>query len=356
MTFNITRTASTPVPNKTLNTKVAEKAVVKNIAPLTIYNTETGTVDVSSDSPWGLPASVEQKPVEKKPVAEPDRHAAWKAEQATKKAEREQKREERAVKSQTLAKDFLLKGDLVSAAKAIGLSPNELALYVDNARLAIPNKKEEKAPTLEETVAQLRQQIEEQKKQDMQFRMTIQQVNYIKEHIVPELAANKDKYKVLGLYEQKEVQNEIYKLMNEHFQETGEELTAAEVASSLNDQLATIHKSSIEKLKAAKLFEDMFQKEAVVENLETDETTEEPAGNIDRSVMRTVNLQSEPYKADKSKADSTTKKLLNRNKPTDEEEAEELIPTAVRRPPGKKVHPVFMSREERLAALRAEEE
>jgi hypothetical protein len=354
--------------------------VIRQIAPLTQYNTETGNVDVKEDSPWGIAAPSSDEVAEKVEKTAPesvDRHNAWKAEQAQKREERERGREEKAVRSQALAKDFLIKGDLVNAAKALNMSPSELATYIDNARLGIANKPETpKKLSLEEQVAKLNQELEESKKQAQEFNQNLQITNYIKENIVPELSANKEKYEVLHFYDAKYVQSQIYQLMNEHFQETGETLSVAEVAESLEEQLANIHKSSIEKLRAAKKFQDLFVPEAkkgkkVPANEELAERIDDgdsdyEAQNVDRSVMRNrnVNLTSEPYNPNASKSDNVSQKLINRNKKIEQAEAQadaimaEITPknaTPRRSSSKEKIPYAFLSKEERMARLNEED-
>jgi hypothetical protein len=363
-----------------INTKYTDNPTVRNIAPLTTYNTETGTVDTDPNSPWGgdSPAETVEEVAAVKPkvevpkTQEVDRYAAWKLAEDAKKVEREQGRQDKATKQQALAKDFLMKGDLVNAAKALNMSPAELALYVDNARLGIPNKQATPAKlTLEQQIEKLNKELQDSKQEAAKYNQTLEVSNWIKDNIVPELSANKDKYEVLHMYEPKDVQAQIYQLMNEHFQETKETLKVSEVAEMLEDQLANIHRSSVEKLKAAKKFQDLFVPEAKVKAkkpaatlAETDVEEEQEGGrNLDRSVTRNISLESEDYQANKTKSDSVTNKLINRNKKLnqdlDEAEAEadelteQLNPTAAvkRSTSTKKVPYAFLSKEERMARL-----
>lgn len=369
--FNITRVApTTPVApasqqgNNANHTRFAEKPVTRNIAPITEYNSKTGNLDVRSDTPWGKPAA--ETPAVETPAAEtatstttPDRHTKWREEQAAKKAQREEQRLAKRSKQEALASELLKKQDLVGAAKALGMSPADLATYVDNARLQIPVKTEELTPEQkraqdEEKFRQERLAFEEEQKA---FKYQTIAYNYIKDNIAPVLA-DKEKFEFIHKYDAAKVQNYIYEFMNKHFQETGEELSPQDVAETIEEQMYNAHVQSLESLKGIKKVAKYFAPAPTPTEVEETQQPQRPTRDV--SVKNQI---VEPTLANK-KARPLDSRFPMQDQEVDqlmaEAEAEEakITPSAASRrtTSNSNVPFAFLSREERLARMKLERE
>lgn len=379
--FNISLQPTVPVVPK-VNTsgsashanqviKQADKPVTRNIAPLTEYNNETGNLDVSPRSPWGVSSEVETVKTEPEVVAETkvsstERQAQWKADQAAKKQKVQEKRVEKQAKQQVLAKDLLLKGDLVGAASALGMTPSEFATYVDNARLQIPNKVEELTPEQkrvqdDENFRKDRLVFEQEQKN---FKYQVIASNYIKDNIDPVLA-DKDKFEFIHKYDVGKVKNFVYEYMNKHYVDTGEELKASDVLETIENQMYETHKSSLESLRGMKKVSSFF---APVTRIE-DDNTEVPVSRDSKVEPRKVSMEPDNYPFKEPTLANKTTRSLDSRFPTRDTEVDDMIAEAeeeearvtqtsqaVRRSAnsGNNTPFALLSREERLARMKSE--
>ena len=269
--FNIQRVApSTPVaanqggkPNQT-NTRFADKPAVRNIAPITEYNSETGLLDVKKGFFAEEPSTEQAKPAEtdkqEAPAKQTDRHSQWKQEQQAKREAAEAKRVEKAAKNQALAKDYLKKGDLINAAKLLDMTPSDLATYVNNSLLNIPQ--EEKKLTPEEQreldLSKFKEERLKFEEEQKNFKYEVIASQYIRDNITPEIS-NKDKYEFIHQGDISKISRYVYEYMNDHYQKTNEVLQAKDIIESIEAQMEKEFVSSFEKAKNVKKLAKYFQ-------------------------------------------------------------------------------------------------
>jgi hypothetical protein len=384
--FNINRTtpATTVQPMPKTNAvgnerrvNIAEKSTVREIAPLTEYNNETGLLDIKADAPWGRRTDeegVEQSTqsengqVQQEASTNKDRHAQWKQEQSQKKAEREQKRTEKQVQKQAQAKALLSQGDLLGAANALDMSPADLVTLVTNAALQIKPEDqkalspEEKKQREEEQFRKERLQFEQEQK-DWRYQQIAS--NYIRDNITPELQ-NKDKYEFIHQNDINQIQSYTYEYMNKHFQETGETLNAKDVLETIEEQMYQSYVASLEKGRSIKKVAQYFQPKEEQEGQDA-EGQQLQSFSAPKRESVSVSAFLEPTLANK------TPRPLDSRFPTRQQEqdvdtmiaeaeAEEeriqksYVPSSAARgtPSNYKTPFAFLSREERLARIRQE--
>jgi hypothetical protein len=344
-------------------TRFADKPLVRSIPKLTNYNSETGLLDTIST--WesrgqeerATEAAPSKDSVEK--TVGDDRLDAWRTEQAEKKAEQKERKAEKAAKQQLLAKDFLRKGDLVSAANALGMTPSDLAAYVDNARLQIPNEAEKELSPSEKKAneeAQFRKEVEDFKREQQAFKYQTIASSYIKENIDP-ILSDRDKFEYIHNADVSQIKNYVYEFMNDHFRATGEELKASDVLETIEEQMFQAHISALEKAKQIKKVAKYFSPEEAKEDSIMEESP--------KTERRSISMPSAPSFKESRLEDRKEKSLNSRFIMKDEEldellseaeEQEELntIPaTAHRRTSNKTPNFAFLSRQERLNLIRA---
>lgn len=371
--FNISLTPgdATKGTQPNAQTKATTKTGTRNvnIAPLTEYNRETGLRETRADSPWGAPSSSPdaQQPSEvatdqDKPAASPDRHAAWKKAQAEQKATREQAKLDRQVKEQALAREHLKKGDLTSAAKALGMTPAEFQAYTQNALLAIPT------PDKEQTPEQKRQAEDEKfradrlafEKEQREWRYMQTANDFIRANIEPVLK-DTDKYEFINEQEKPKIYSYIYEFMNKHYQETQETLSVNDIADEIENQLFNTYKASVEKGKKLKKAASLFA--PVVEDQQEDGEQHNPNASIKKGKrLFEIDTPSDPF-AEPTLANKRGAALDSRFPSRGEDyeaEAEELekqeLPRAhpVKTASGKSVPFALMSAAERHEQMRRE--
>lgn len=286
--------------------RMSPNTLTRSLSPLTRYNPETGIAEEIEDM-GSLPQddqslnqqtgeSQVQPANEEVQKRQAERHAKWKAEQADKQQAKEQAKQDKQVKQQLLAKDFLLKGDLVNAAKALNMSPTDLATYVDHARLGMPKEEKPLTPQRQREADEKkfrddRLAFEQEQKvwreqMEMDKRSSIAN-NYIASHILPVLKDN-SKYELLNHEDHNKVASLVYDHMNEHYRDTctfdeeekkwntdGEELPVAEILQKMEDLLFQSHQNLLEESKKIKKFSNYFQ------TAETPEPEEESEVNLD---------------------------------------------------------------------------
>ena len=296
---NLTRIIQAPVAPigsnpKSVPTKVKETPVVREIAPFTDYNTKSKMIEPRKD--WSVPNKEESKEeVVAKPTTSKDRHEQWKKDQAAKQESRQIAKTEKAAKQQLLAKDYLQKGDIMNAAKALGTTPQELIALTQNAALSIPTVKEQMTPE------QKRAQEEKDYRESKDNQLKELQNNYsnlansiwIKENITPVLT-DKTKFELINRGDVSKISQAIFEYANKHYIDTckldakgnllekGEILDINEIAETIEQQYEEAAIASIEAnkkaKKLAKYFADKSEDEQVEDPIE--EEQEEPAAMV----------------------------------------------------------------------------
>lgn len=341
--FNIkvTQSAVSAPPNGAGITKpdlgspqVVERS--RTISPLTQYNPESGLVEADPASPWGGQAKPieEPKPPETPPAdpAAPSRREAWKAEQDKRSAERAEKQRKAIEEKQPLVRDFLKKGDLAGAAKALGMTAAEFREYAQNVLLTMPTPDKELTPEqkLEKERQEIREEREAIKKRQDQLEYAQTADRYIRDRIRPVLS-DKEKYEFISQQEPAKIEAYIYQFMNEHYAKTREELNPSDVADTIEAELERAFVQSIERhkplKKVAKLFAPKPAEEAAPQ-LSAEVEEPEPAP-VERPQLR------QPPAA---KPPPAPRQAVIRSEQN-----------------GSRVPFALLSREERLAALREEE-
>lgn len=358
--------------------KVAPQAVIRNIAPLTKYNPETGTREVDESSPWGAGSSdetsTETSDIKAKPEA--NRHDSWKAQQVAKK---QQRAEQAAVKQAQAAgsvKELLAKGDLVGAANALNMSPADLLVLTQNAALKVPTPEKELTPEQKKAKEEetFHQEVKQFRQQQESFNYQQIATSFIRDNIDPVLA-DKEKFELIHApgNDVKAIKNVIYEYMNKHYLDTcvkdkngtvikeGQVLNPADIAETIENQLYETAVSSAERLKSLKKTQKLLspaQAEALADALEE----VEPASAKSKMAPRKVSVFQEPTMANKKarpldsrfpvKSDDEVEPELE-----DEEQLNETykMPQAIKRKtPGESRHFAFLTREEKMAIIKAE--
>jgi hypothetical protein len=361
--------------------KVATQSVTRNIAPLTKYNSETGTLDVDEATPWGQSApaaEVESETTAPEPTTN-DRHTKWKSEQAAKRQAKAERQAAKAANQQRSVRELLAAGDIAGAAAALDMSPADFMVLTQNAALRIPTEPDKLSP--EQKKAQEEESFRNEyaafKKEQEQFRYQQVASSYIKDNIDPVLA-DKDKFELINApgNDVKKIKSVIYEYMNKHYSETsvydnkgnlikeGQILNPADIAETIEQQMYESLAASAERIKQMKKTSKLFQQQEQEQEAETlEQQLQEPsargrlAGN--RAVSVKSDLLAEPTVANKQ-ARPLDSRFPTRDAELDQEEEEELnetanVPTqAVKRTgSGKNTHFALLSREERLALMKS---
>lgn len=385
--FNVTRVApetqgvpqTGPFKPKESKTKVSDKPVVRSIPAITKYNLDSGLIEPDAEkTTWGKRSVAEVGLKENEPSIEATPaedasydHSKWKQEQAAKKQERNQKKNEKAAQQQVLAKDLLQKGDIVGAARALGMTPTDLITYMDNARLSIPNKTEELTPEQqraadEEAFKSERLAFEEEQRA---FKYQTVKQSYTRDKILP-ILADADKFEMVNQANADgSITDYIYEYMNKHFVETGEELSAADVAESIENELYTARSQALEAAKKTKKLAKFFTPQELREMAdEAEQTGEERVDLGDATKARKVSFSRQAtdqfYEPtlDNTPAVSVDSRFPARLPEPDMDEVEaaesKYLPKtkATRNRTGNMnvSHPIFLPKEERLAQIRRE--
>ena len=386
--FNITKSPAAPsLPKNNLSgngnpiAKMADKATTRNIAPITEFNNETGLVEARPDSPWGRnndttteteTTETTETNAETPHTGVPDRYTAWKTEQAVKKEERAAQQTAKKVKSEALAQDLLRKGDLVGAAKALNMSPSDLAAYVDNARLQIPNPDKKLSP--EEQYKADEKKFKEDRlafeQEQRDFKRSVIKDSYIKSKIAP-VVQDQEAFEFIHLNDVNKITDYIYEFMNNHFAETGEELLAKDVAENIERTMKETFIEGLKKTEKLKASAEFFasKKAATSKTSKTDEIEdiETEDDTTSRLMKRKVSTPiSSGFKPEPTLANKVEQPLYSRFPMQNEEleeleaEAEELIakttpPLAKRRSSEatSNIPFAFLSKAERMALMKA---
>ena len=332
--FSVTTTKSpapSPVSPSAGAGQVAQtpQARERTISPPTTFNTETG---LREDVPGGWSGKDGEKPAKPakeaatKPTAPKEtRHEKWLADQKAAREQREGKKTAKAAESQALARDFLKKGDLVGAAKSLGMSPSEFREYAQNVLLTVPTPDAELTPEQkkEKDEQAFREEVKAFKSEQEQFRSATIRAGYIKDKVMPAIA-DAAKFEFIHTEGADKVAAYIYDFMNAHYGKTREELSASDVAEEIEKQLEANFVASVEKARKMKKAARYFREE-------------EPA------VEATAEAEPEPALAQAAEEPAREEE--------DELEAHPLPRPVVRREPGARIPFALLSRAEKQAII-----
>ncbi len=151
----------------------------------------------------------------------------------------------------------------VELAKAIGMDPTEFLRRYQNEMFNIPNEEVKQAePTVDERLKSYAD--ERQKEKDATSRLQSEMIrsNYIQTKILPAIATDKEKFSLLNHNNLELSAGFIYDMMNDHFQKTGEELSANDVAEEMENQLQLEMEAKLETIKSIGKFSRHFQPKA----------------------------------------------------------------------------------------------
>ena len=339
--FNVTTTqhAVSPPPNGAGITKAAPgptevQVRERRIGPLTQFNPDSGMVEADPASPWGGQAKpLEPEPVKPADPAAPSRRDAWKAEQDKIKAERAAKSAKALEERQPLAREFLKKGDLAGAAKALGMTPAEFREYAQNVLLTMPTPDKELTPEQKREADEkaFRESQEAFRKEQEAWRFQVTAENYIRDNIRPVLA-DKEAYEFISQQAPGSVEAYIYRFMNDHYVKTQETLNVKDVADTVELELEKAAVATFERNKGLKKFAKVLKPERAVAEVE------EPQ-------LGAENVETPPAPAPRRAPE----------RPAPERPAPRpLAPRSEQN--GARIPFALMSREERLAAMREEDE
>lgn len=166
--------------------------------------------------------------------------------------------------SQASRVDALLqeaKKDPTAVARALGIEPTEFLRQYQNAMFNIPTTVEEKLSPEQELRQKLEKYEQERKSEKEQFlQMQSQTVrsNYIYSKILPVINQDSDKYELLNMNGKEKCAEFIYDMMDAHYRQTGEELSAQDVAEEMEEQLTKEYLQRIETTKTIKKFSKHF--------------------------------------------------------------------------------------------------
>lgn len=326
----------------------APQARERTIAPPTTFNTETG---LHESVPGGWSGKDGKQVAEPPPAKvakdgkQPTRHEQWLADQKTAREAREGKRSAKAAESQALARDFLKKGDLVGAAKSLGMSPAEFREYAQNVLLTVPT------PDKELTADQKRAADEEAfraeqvafKKQQEAFNSGVIRAGYIKDKIAP-VIADSDRFEFIHNEGSVKMAEYIYDFMNAHYGKTREELSVADVAEEIEKTLEKNFVASVEKARKMKKAARYFREEEPVAEVAAEG---EPAPPADDERFTDRNIAGMHEAPTASRFPAYEEEALESEAPPPRQ--------AIRREPGARVPFALMTREERRAQMAAEE-
>ncbi len=184
--------------------------------------------------------------------------------------------------------DFIEKAktDPTLLAKAMGMDQNELLRKYQNKLFEIGEDEPVVKP--EEEVKQRLAQYEAERQQERRRAADIESQNtrntYISSKIIPEISNDLDKYQLLNLNGKAACAGFIYDIMNSHFQQTGEEMSVAEVAEEMENQLAQDIESKIAQVRKVAKFAKHFRDEQ-------EEQAHVPARTLARGSSRTVSSE-----------------------------------------------------------------
>lgn len=354
---------SGPIQNGAFATPQAR---MRNIAPPTKYNVESGEVEPTGEN-WTKGGAPETPALAKvdKPAPAVDRRSAWQSQQAEERAARDARSRNRTAESQTLAKDFLKKGDFAGAAKVLGVSPTELRDLMTNASLTIPTPDKPLTPEQQREADEkaFRDDVKKFREEQEQFRTTTIAQHFIDKEIIPVLA-DTAKYEFLNARRAAEpgvVEAFIYKFMNDHYQKTfdrtkgtGEKLNPADVAEVMEQQMEQAYVRTIQKLKGIKKVSKYFGREEAAAE-EQSQTRQAPSANeVPLSQMTEDDLENPTIVEEANPGPPDPRKHFSKDEPREDRAAPGQM--FIRKDAnGGRVPFSLLSREEKQAIMRQED-
>jgi hypothetical protein len=278
--INLTRIASNslqgghaPLPG---NGEAAKKDAVK-YRPVTEFTETKRTIPVTDYKPAG--ATEEPEPNTTAPAAddkpaEKSRHEKWKEAQEAKREKRQAEKSEWAVKSQSLAKSLLAKGDLAGAARALGIPASELVAQVNSAAMGMkpePEKPKQLTPQekFEADRAALQAEMKAFREEQAAERNTKAMTSFIEKSIRP-VIADKEAFELIHQAGVEDIETYAYRYMNDHYFETsekdengvitkpGEILDAKKVLDAIEQALLDEATKTVERTKGVKKLSKYF--------------------------------------------------------------------------------------------------
>ncbi len=181
----------------------------------------------------------------------------------------------KAIQMQKEAKDLMAKAQQfqevakraatnpVELAKAIGMDPTEFLRRYQNEMFNIPNEEPKKPePTVDDRLKQYEEERSRERRAAADYQSEMIRLNYIQTKILPTIKADPEKFQLLNYNNLEKSANYIYDMMNAHFQTTGEEWNAADVAEEMENQLQAEFEEKIAQVKKIGKFSKHFQAEA----------------------------------------------------------------------------------------------
>jgi len=149
----------------------------------------------------------------------------------------------------------------VELAKALGMDPNEFLRRYQNEMFNIPNEEVKKPElTVDEKLKRFEEERAQEKRAQANYQAEMIRMNYISTKILPAIKADAEKYQLLNYNNPEASAGFIYDIMNDHYQKTGEELNAADVAEEMENQLQKEFEEKIESVKKISKFSKHFAK------------------------------------------------------------------------------------------------
>lgn len=148
----------------------------------------------------------------------------------------------------------------VELAKALGMDPTEFLRRYQNEMFNIPNEEKPKPePTVDEKLKRYEDERQREKQETAKLQSEMIRLNYIQTKILPTIKADPDKFQLLNHNNIEASAGFIYDMMNDHYQKTGEEWNAADVAEEMENQLQKEFEEKLEAIKKISKFSKHFQ-------------------------------------------------------------------------------------------------
>lgn len=155
------------------------------------------------------------------------------------------------------------KKDPTLIAKAMGMEQEVFLKTYQDRVFGLDTKAPEVKP--EEEVKQRLDKYEQERAAERQAAAQWQaqqaKERYIADKILPEIASNVEKYELLNMDGKEKVAAYMYDMMNAHYQQTGQEFSAAEVAEEMERQLTEDAENRIAQARKVKKLSKHFREE-----------------------------------------------------------------------------------------------
>lgn len=219
-------------------------------------------------------------PASASPVVEEHKATSAERRDAMKRANAEHTK---AIQMQKEAKEMLAKSQRfqevsskaqqspVELAKALGMDPTEFLRRYQNEMFNIPNEEAPKPePTIDERLKHYEAERAQEKQAAIQYQSEMTRLNYINTKILPTIKADSDKFQLLNYNNIESSAGFIYDMMNDHYQKTGEELSANDVAEEMENQLQKEFEEKIFNVRKIGKFAKYFREEELAAEVATE--------------------------------------------------------------------------------------